>query len=131
MKKKTVLILLAVMLLVALGVAAFFARIFYADRARNTFVGCTSNLKNIATALEMYSTDNLGLYPKQLSQIVPKYLKLIPECPSAGEDTYSSTYTSAAKPDAFTLYCQGHHHEHVNIPQDHPAYSSYQGLMDR
>lgn len=37
-----------------------------------------SNLKNIGTALEMYSTDHKGLYPKKLDELTPDYLKQIP-----------------------------------------------------
>ncbi|CAN0409467.1 unnamed protein product, partial [Phaeothamnion confervicola] len=53
---------------------------------------CKSNLKNLATALEFYSTDNAGRYPNSISKIVPGYLKTLPLCPSAGTDSYSGSY---------------------------------------
>ena len=34
-------------------------------RSQGQLTACKSNLKNIATALEMYSTDNSGQYPTQ------------------------------------------------------------------
>ncbi|MGV8120333.1 MAG: hypothetical protein AB2L14_11280 [Candidatus Xenobiia bacterium LiM19] len=37
-----------------------------------------SNLKNMGTALEMYSADHKGLYPEKLEQLTPGYLKTLP-----------------------------------------------------
>lgn len=92
---------------------------------------CKSNLKNTATALEMYSSDNTGLYPSGLGLLTPNYLKVVPNCPSAQQDTYSGKYQSVADPDAFTLYCAGTNHSKANTPADYPQYSSFQGLIER
>lgn len=102
---------------------------------------CKSNLKNIATACEMYATDNKGLYPPNLGLLTPNYLKIIPNCPSARVDTYSPTYQSFAPSDdqeaeattvaAYTFYCRGKHHEKASTPENFPQYDSYQGLMER
>ncbi len=56
---------------------------------------CKSNLKNIGTALEMYSSDHGGEYPPSLATLSPEYLKRIPECPLAGQDTARLTGTRA------------------------------------
>ena len=61
---------------------------------------CGGNLKTLATACEMYSTDNVGLYPKSLDGLMPKYLPAIPPCPGAGQDTYTRTYQFATVPDS-------------------------------
>jgi len=37
-----------------------------------------SNLKNIGTALEMYSSDHKGRYPEKLDYLTPDYLKTLP-----------------------------------------------------
>lgn len=92
---------------------------------------CKSNLKNTATALEMYSTDNQGLYPRSLGQLTPNYLKIIPNCPTAQRDTYSESYRVATGPDAFTLYCSGFNHSAANTPVNYPQYSSFEGLIER
>ncbi len=55
---------------------------FCRARDRGLLKSCQSNLKNLATALEMYSTDNVGRYPEELALLTPRYLKLIPACPS-------------------------------------------------
>lgn len=84
---------------------------------------CKSNLKNLATALEMYSTDNGGRYPLGLEALPGgNYLKLIPSCPTQAVYSYEVT----ASPDRFTLNCKGSH------PQaGYPQYSSDQGLLER
>lgn len=89
---------------------------------------CRSNLKNIGTALEMYSTDNKGAYPASLSSLTPNYLKIIPNCPAAGEQTYEQSYQVATHPDNFTLFCSGQHHE--GLEPDHPLYNAVEGLKD-
>lgn len=89
-------------------------------------VACSNNLKNIATALEMYSTDYQGRYPAKLSQLTPNYLKTIPTCPGADADSYSATYRRTVKPDTFRLHCAGENH--APWPPNTPAYSSDQGL---
>jgi hypothetical protein len=86
-----------------------------------------SNLKNLATALEMYSTDNAGHYPASLSQVTPNYLKFIPQCPAAGKVTYR--YARAEHPEAYTVWCGGCwlHYSGIDAP-DYPQYRSSEGL---
>lgn len=55
-------------------------------RHQGQLTGCKSNQKNLAVALETYSTDFQGHYPPTLSLLTPNYLKIIPNCPSAGAD---------------------------------------------
>ncbi|MHC9542416.1 MAG: hypothetical protein AB9903_23135 [Vulcanimicrobiota bacterium] len=50
-----------------------------------------SNLKNMGTALEMYSADHKGLYPEKLEQLTPDYLKTLPSITyniEAGKEKY-------------------------------------------
>jgi len=90
---------------------------------------CKSNLKNLATALEMYATDHQGHYPDSLQTLVnQKYLKTIPSCPEARCDTYSCSYQRLQGPDQFVLCCTGAYHRKVLQP-NHPAYSAEQGLV--
>ncbi len=101
---------------------------FKSARAQGQFVCCESNLKNIGTALEMYSTDNEGHYPVSLTKLTPDYLRLIPTCPAAGKQTYVDSYQSGLNPDAYSVYCKGHNHEAIGIPEDYPLYNSTEGL---
>jgi hypothetical protein len=103
---------------------------FIRARSQGQLTACKSDLKNIGTALEMYSTDYSGRYPTSLSLLTPNYLKMIPTCPAAGADTYSASYQVNAKGDGFTVFCSGAHHRAVGIPADFPQYTSTQGLLD-
>lgn len=77
---------------------------------------CRQNMKHIATACEMYSTDYFGRFPTSLQRLVPKYMLELPICPAAGEDTYSKSFQSASKPDYYTLSCKGGHHRQAGVP---------------
>lgn len=90
------------------------------------YVACRSNLKNIGTALEMYSTDSAGRYPSTLDLLVPAYLMTIPTCASAGKPSYS--YSACSAPDRYTVYCAGNNHMSDAGP-DEPCYTSDAGLL--
>ena len=98
---------------------------------------CKSNLKNIGTALEMYSTDFAGDYPSGLSSLTPKYLKAIPECPAAGSVTYKLTLGPNAPSnehhfeDYYHVQCTGEHHGSVSVPSNYPQYDAVHGLIER
>ena len=75
---------------------------------RNLWI-CQSNLKNLATALEMYSSDNGGCYPVRLSELVSsRHLEALPVCPEAGFCNY--LYEVSDHPDEFTVGCRGRYH---------------------
>lgn len=124
---------------------------FFRTGGGGTYTQCQSNLKNIGTALEMYSTDNQGRYPRILSQLTPDYLKIIPTCSAAGKDTYSAGFESfyglKEKIDRYTVFCMGDSHQWtkayylyvipyrtrsgMNIPPNYPQYNSTEGLIPR
>ncbi len=99
--------------------------------AEDDILMCKSNLKNVGTACEMWSTDNNGRYPKTLAELTPKYLKEIPVCPAAGTDTYSATFKSRAAPDLFRVKCEGEFHKLAECPADYPQYRSDVGLISQ
>lgn len=102
----------AVEFLVILGGIAVLGAIvvpnFVRSHSRDSIQACKSNLKNIGTALEMYSTDWGGKYPATLEVLSPNYLKIIPECPRAGKDTYSSSYSKSSLNSSEALVCPAH-----------------------
>ncbi len=91
---------------------------------------CKSNLKNIGTAMEMYSCDNKGRYPTSLFLLTPNYLRVLPTCPAAGFDTYSQGYKVTVVPDCYTVMCTGHHHAESGMPENFPKYDAIQGLSE-
>ena len=124
-------------LMIVIAIIAILAAIlvpnFIRARAQGQFTACKSNLKNIATALEMYSTDAQGRYPTTLSKLSEdqKYLRTIPTCASAGSDKYTAAYTSDSNPDRYTVFCQGKNHDAVDAGDDYPQYNSVAGLVEK
>lgn len=124
-------------LMIVIAIIAILAAIlvpnFIRARAQGQFTACKSNLKNIATALEMYSTDAQGRYPTTLSKLSDdqKYLRTIPTCASAGSDTYTAAYKAESNPDRYTVYCAGDNHAAVDAGTNYPQYNSVAGLVEK
>lgn len=83
---------------------------------------CLVQVKNIATALDMYSSEHADRYPDTLSELTPNYLKVIPTCPMAGTDTYSGSYKVAQSHTYYAFCCSGHHHRY--LPANYPCADS-------
>ncbi len=96
---------------------------------------CKSNCNYIATALEMYASDNGGNYPRGLQQLtVGGYLKELPTCPAAREMTYFN-YRVSRNPDHFSFGCVGNNHakDYQRYPgpsNGFPRYDAELGLID-
>ncbi len=96
---------------------------------------CQSNTKNIATALEIYASDNQGRYPGSLDGLTPNYLGTIPPCPVANKDTYSHTYRQGRSApgndqdyrDYYHFACSGDH----SAAGPSPKYDSVRGLGEQ
>lgn len=106
--------------------------VFSRPRSSSDLAACRSNLKNVATALEMYSTDNAGQYPEKLESLLPgKYLNALPTCPAAGRMTFTD-YQGIRSPDNFSLSCVGENHSrqyHKSAP-NYPRYNGSVGLLE-
>lgn len=132
-------------LMIVIAIIAILAAIlvpnFIRARAQGQLTACKSNLKNIGTAMEMYSTDWSGHYPTSsgtaMTLLTPNYLKVIPECPAAGSNTYQAAfgttagYNTANFQDYYFINCAGSNHEAVNVPPGYPQYDGIQGLIER
>lgn len=117
---------------------------------------CESNLKNLATALEIWSIDHQGHYPEELWQLVPNYLRRVPRCPPetvpffpweildrfftctprqiavgpSGDYTYFIAKRDRNElPIAFVVICKGQRHKDAGFPRDYPRYTSEKGLL--
>lgn len=66
---------------------------------------CEGNIEKIATAVEMYTADWHGKYPRTLAPLSPNYLVKIPDCPLTGSDNYSANYKMTNEPAHWTLNC--------------------------
>lgn len=103
----------------------------------SSLTACKSNLKNIGTAMEMYSTDYSGDYPPDESLLTPDYLKTLPTCPSSRETHYTfefgptATYNTMSYEDYYFIYCTGESHVNAGVPKNYPQYSAIIGLIER
>jgi hypothetical protein len=110
---------------------------FFAPNVRRAITGCKANLKNIGTALEMYSTDTGGSYPRSLTALAPKYFKTIPFCEAAGQPNYkvyfgrSAPFNAGGQEDYYFVECAGENHTSVGVTANYPAYNGIQGLIER
>ena len=128
-KKKsgfTLLELMTVIAILALLIAIMFPR-FMMVYARARYTACSSNLKNIATALQIYSTE-FERFPVSLDALVPNYIKIIPNCPDAKCDTYTAGYEVDDNGVTFTICCKGHFHSVLGCNEDEPYYIFDRGL---
>lgn len=120
-------------LMIVIAIIAILAAIlvpnFLRARAQGQLTACKSNLKNMGTACEMYSTDTSGRYPTALANLTPNYMKTIPTCASSGTSAnYSYVYTTT--PDSYTSWCNGSYHTTVGTA-NFPQYDSVSGLIER
>lgn len=92
---------------------------------KTEYVSCKTNLRNIATALSLYSNDNDSQYPPTLDGLTPDYMKSLPLC-HTHELQYG--YDRATAPAQFTVYCAGNNHPLFAQP-DEPYYNSAVGLF--
>jgi hypothetical protein len=104
-------------------------------KAQPLLTGCKSNLKNLASAVEMYASDHEGRYPRDLQLLTPHYLKEIPTCPAARKLTYQD-YQVTTYPDCFSFSCVGNNHNRAMLGEtgntdNLPAYHGEIGLISR
>lgn len=90
-RKGFTLIELMIVIAIIAILAAILVPNFLRARAQSQLSACEANEKSLATALEMYSTDNNGNYPTGalltpgvLTLITPTYLRTLPTCPANG-----------------------------------------------
>ena len=91
-------------LMIVIAIIAILAAIlvpnFIRARAQSQLSACAGNLKNIATALELYSTDNNGSYASNLTSLSPTYMRSgAPACPAN-----STAYTYSQGVNAYSIY---------------------------
>jgi type II secretion system protein G len=136
MRRKKGFTLIELMIVVAIIaiLASILIPSFLKARAQAQLSGCEANLKNMATALEMYNTD-YAVYPSQTSlygaPFQTDYMRAVPNCPIGLKSYY---YTSDSANGAnFTANCtdaRGHARtivSSVGLPQ----YSPIGGLITK
>lgn len=129
-------LVVAILVGVATNVHWYFGRDIPLRYRSGQITACNSNLKNLGTAQEMYSTDWSGKYSTDLARLTPNYLRTLPECPAAGTVTYrlstgpSARYNTNGYEEYYLFECAGENHKAVGVPTDHPRFDGVNGLVD-
>jgi hypothetical protein len=94
---------------------------------KNRLTECKTNLRDLGTAMEMYSTDWNGHYPTDLEKLKPKYMAEIPVCPNSdgGYQVKLGPNAPGNEPnfeDYFYIFCEGLNHEEAGVGKDQPAF---------
>ena len=124
-----------VTVLLILSLFCLLAPNFMRTAHRRPFMSCRANLKNIATALEMYATDNQGLYPPTMDRLYPAYLIKAPYCDSNRARTYDYRPLANQEKPGFLVSCAGQHqfygpfliYDHIGL--GYPQFNSFSGLI--
>lgn len=82
---------------------------------------CDYNLSHLGAALEAYRADH-STYPADLAELAPDYIAHLPNCPTAGKETYSKAYTVSPYGYECQLGCTEKHGEWA------PHYESVKGM---
>ncbi len=139
----TLIEMMVVVAIIAILVALLVPN-FVRARAQAQTAACEANLKEIATALELYDTDNQS-YPnfngtalgQSADPSFSQYLQQIPVDPAAGPGKYYSVTVNAASasgPATYSITCPGVHDpatlQNVNsgTSDTHIRYDSRNGL---
>lgn len=105
--------------IILIGILILIYPNFFHEHPSGRLTVCESNMKNIASALEIYATDNMGDYPENLQKLLDgKYMKSLPHCLGPEDDIWTYIiggwnnfeskpygYEVCNMPDNFTLWC--------------------------
>ena len=137
-KKGFTLIELMIVIAIIAILAAILIPNFIRARSQSQLAACESNMKNVATALEMYSTDNNGIYPTGTGTVLPtgtnwsNYMRTNPSCPTnSSQYLYRTTGPSSSTPTNYSIQqnpAATAVHAAVNIAAGYPLYNSAGGL---
>lgn len=90
-------------------------------RSVGTVSGCRLNLRLLGKALDRYAASHDGVYPAELGELAPDYIRRFPDCPHAGVNTYLPGYRRGVDPHHYRLACHGHHHADAGLPAEEPS----------
>lgn len=125
------LIEITVVVLIIAVIAMLLLPNYVRARSRSRLTACETNLRNMASALEVYAADNDKKFPTDLTALTPACIQSVPTCPSAGSSQpYVSGFSSTVIPANYTLTCQGSYHFDLGLPADAPSFQYGSGLRE-
>lgn len=94
------------------------------EQQEAALTACRANIKNLATAVEMYQLEHDGRATLVISELLPRYLPVPVHCPVGGE---SYSLAEGAAPEELIVSCSADHTPLV--PTGFPRYSSLEGFL--
>ncbi|MGV8118129.1 MAG: hypothetical protein AB2L14_00045 [Candidatus Xenobiia bacterium LiM19] len=93
-------------------------------------IECEARMRMMGNALDLYSSDFNGQFPKSLDALSPKYLqqKDRTECPVS---RYPYCYEVSEDQENCTLTCRGNAHKGLVGGENFPRFTSFAGLETR
>ena len=98
---------------------------FRGANAHTYLTVCQRHLENLSAALDRWADDHQGRLPTRLEDLVPNYLTVLPNCPTATEEPYSYKVSDSKR---YLIVCTGDH-ENAGMPLTFPAYDGVRGLI--
>lgn len=124
-------------LMIVIAIIAILAGIlvpnFVRARAQANLSACEENLKSIATACEMYASQNDGCYPSSLNKLTPDYINKLPACPAGANATTGTTsyyYYFRVNPNGYCIHCAAMNHRPLDLASGCPNYSPFAGGLN-
>ena len=115
-------------LMIVIAIIGILAAILVPNLVRARFksyhAACVQNIRNVATALEVYAIENDQRYPPGLVELTvgtPPFMGSVPDCPTNAV-SYSTTYTPGPNNGTYVLTCPGLHYAQLagTVDQDYP-----------
>jgi len=127
----------SISLIISIFFYSFLCDNIYFAGADGKLACCENNLKNLATEMEIYYTDNNSVYPSTLYSVLQnKTMKNIPDCPGYNKyyyihfnqkkNSYSYIYKVSDDFQNYTLWCT---YKHIGQSRGYPMYTPYKGLI--
>jgi hypothetical protein len=110
---------------------------FFKARNRGEFNSCSTALRTISGALDIYTAEHKGRLPSDLSRLQPEYLKSVGVCPRQPHPHYDYRVLHRDGKPAYVLSCPGGHRDSGWLfPSNYafpgfPQFHSGTGIVDR
>ncbi|MBI2265964.1 MAG: type II secretion system protein [Armatimonadetes bacterium] len=110
------IVVISILAVLLLMLTPYWARTIY----RANLSSCISNEKNIATALQVYSTgDPDHFYPNSLPPLAPSYINQLPYCRTDSLRAGYGYEVNNSSESGYTLSCSGDH-TLSKVPRPYP-----------
>lgn len=110
LKVTIISILVLIFIFIAFIITAISIAGLYEARELSIAKSCECNVRNLKTALELYSVENNDQYPDSIIKLCPQYINKLPKCQANKYDDY--LYSVSKDNSKFSLHCANYSHKY-------------------